>query len=378
MKNLFMKGWLVAVGCLAVAAFVSCSDDDDKKKDEPRGTISVDVSELMFTCGDYYSQTVPVKAENVTWSAVSDASWAHAAVSSDINGVSALTVSVDRNTGAARTTTIVLGGKNADPVSITVKQEKAFSSDIIGTYKPLLVDYNGQQKGDFFLNSAWTTGVGPDLPISLPGMEGLNQWPVLVDQILVPMIGGYYKSGLNSFTFRDDGTLAATYRAASGDFMSGLEFAESISTYPTEATMKVLPPEALRYYTAGGKVYFSIDKAYLNKMGVQLGIDNLCAVIDLMVGQYSGLTLVSTDEFYALPFKYSVSGDVMTLYIDREMMLPYKPLLIDVVPLLLKLVDAETLAGLGLDAENPKPVTDFIEALFTTSTKLDLGVRLTK
>ena len=59
--------------------------------------------------------------------------------------------------------------------------------------------------------------------------------------------------------------------------------------------------------------------------------------IDKMLGAYKGLSVVSTDSHYAIPFKYTFEGGVFRLYVDRAMMLPYVKLLKDV------------LGGLGLD-----------------------------
>ena len=82
--------------------------------------------------------------------------------------------------------------------------------------------------------------------------------------------------------------------------------------------------------------------------------------IDKMLGAYKGLSVVSTDSHYAIPFKYTFEGGVLRLYVDRAMMLPYVKLFKDV------------LGGLGLD---PAVILD---DLFNATTELQIAVYLKK
>lgn len=346
-------------------------------------SLTTEVTALSFTCGDYDPYFLSVTAENVAWEVAADADWVHVEKSVDADSQSGVVkVTVDKNSGTARKANITLSGPGVEPVVLAVAQKEVFASDIIGAYKPALKywDALSAEAGDLFLDTEWTTGMGPKIPVNIPGLfpNGVD-W-MMVDYMLLPMVGAIYSQGLDSFTFRDDGTFAATYHAMEGDFMNP-KFDPAISSYPTDETLATLPGGVLSYYTDKGLFYVSVDKAFLTRVGLaSLGVD-LCLAIDEIIGMYSGLSLVSTPEYYALPFKYSLtSGGVLTLHVDREMMMPYKPLLKEIIPLVLSmnLIPAEELASLGIDPSNPKPLVDFIETLFSTSTKLDLGIRLAK
>lgn len=385
MKNILFTTALMLAAVFAAASCTSCGGDDGGDGGKSgKATLSTEVSALSFTCGTYYPATFEVLAENVEWDVVPGDTWVHAVktlVPGTLNGT--VTISVDKNPGKARTSTVTLSGKGIEPVVIPVAQKEAFASELSGSYEPSLVysDAVSDEIGDLFLDSSWKNGTGPDLPIQIAALGGAVPW-YLVDAWLLPMVGVYYRQGLDSFTFRDDGTLAAGYHAVeSGDFMSGIDFAKEIIDFPNAETLKVLPADALGYYTENGMVYFTVSKSYLNGIGEKmLQIPNLCGtIIDGLLGEYDDLTIVSTDDYYAVPFKYSFDGGKVTLLVDRDMMLPYRPLLTNtVVPLLLSMVDAATLQELGIDPENPEPVLEFVNKLFDESTKLDLGLRLTR
>lgn len=379
MKNILRIFTLLTVVSFAAVAFTACGGDDDGKNKPAPGTMTADKYDLSFTSGNYYSQIVHVTAEGSDWDAQADAAWVHVEkklIEGTQNGT--VTVTVDKNTGAARSANIKLSGKNVEPILISVAQKKAFESEIAGRYTPNLIEYNEQMTGDFFLDSEWTNGMGPMLPVNIPQLGGQLPW-YMVDAMIVPLVQSYYKQGLASFTFRDDGTLAAEYHVMSGDFL-GPTFDPAISQYPTAETLEVLPADAFGYYTENGMVYFYITKAYLTKVGEEMfEVPDLCTVIEELLAAFPGLTLVSTSEFYAMPFKYSVEGNVMTLKVDREMMLPYKPVINELlIPVLLSMADAEMLADFGIDPTKPEVLTGFFDELFDTSTKLDIGVRLTK
>lgn len=349
--------------------------------DTPR-MLEVSTKALTFTCSNYYSRVVDVDAENVVWDVTSGADWLHAEKRVDPEFEDEyLVVSVDPNSGAARQTTLTLSGQGIEPVVIAVSQRALFESELIGQYVPALKywDALGQDAGDLFINAQWTAGFGPKIPVSIPGLfpDGVD-W-MMLDGFLLPVIGALYSQGLDSFTFRDDGTFAATYHAMSGDFMNP-SFDPAISEYPTAETLEELPGGVLSYYTEDGKFYVSLDKNFLNEIAADDDMGDIGTVIDAFLAMYPGLTLVSTPEYFALPFNYTLVGGKLTLSVDRDMMLPYKDLLKDVIPLLLSLdiIDAEMLQEIGIDPSNPKPLLDFIEELFSTSTQLEIGIRLEK
>lgn len=349
--------------------------------DTPR-RLDASAKAVTFTCSNYYSRTIEVDAENVVWEVTPGADWLHAEKRVDeLTQEEFVVVGVEINPGEARQSTVTLSGTGVEPVVIAVSQRARFESELIGEYVPALKywDALSQDAGDLFLVSQWTTGFGPKIPVSIPGLfpDGVD-W-MMLDMMVLPILGSLYSQGLDSFSFRDDGTFAATYHAMSGDFMNPT-FDPALSAYPTEETLEELPGGVLSYYTEDGKFYVSLDKNFLNEMAAEDDIEDICTVIDTFLAMYPDLTVVSTPDSYALPFKYTLAKNVLTLSVDRDMMLPYKELLKDVIPLLLSLdlIDAETLAELGIDPSNPKPLVDFIETLFSTSTQLEIGIRLEK
>lgn len=110
----------------------------------------------------------------------------------------------------------------------------------------------------------------------------------------------------------------------------------------------MLPVDAITYYTKDGKVYFAIDKEYLTYIGqAELEMD-LPQIIDALLAQYPGLGIEATDDYYAIPLKYGVKDGVTTLKVDKEMMMPYMPLITSLVEAFLPDGDIEV----SLDPES--------------------------
>ena len=93
-----------------------------------------------------------------------------------------------------------------------------------------------------------------------------------------------------------------------------------------------------------------------------------------MIAKYK-LGVVSNDEVFALPLKYKVEGDVSTLYVDREMILPFKGLLADVVG---QMVPDEGVSMGEEMAITKEDILKFVSDMFDNSTKFELGIKLTK
>jgi len=193
-----------------------------------------------------------------------------------------------------------------------------------------------------------------------------------------------YGGGLTYFDFKDDGTIGAGYRDMLGfDLNAGPTFGPEVE-FPNAETLEVLPVDAITYYTKEGKVYFAIDKEYLTYIGqAELEMD-LPQIIDALLAQYPGLGIEATDDYYAIPLKYGVKDGVTTLKVDKEMMMPYMPLITSLVEAFLPDGDIEvSLDPSDPDAEPMKIpakalVNSLLDALFNQSQSIEIGIGLTK
>lgn len=151
--------------------------------------------------------------------------------------------------------------------------------------------------------------------------------------------------------------------------------------FPNAETLEVLPVDAITYYTKDGKVYFAIDKEYLTYIGQAELEMNLPQIIDALLAQYPGLGIEATDDYYAIPLKYAVKDGVTTLKVDKEMMMPYMPLITSLVDAFLPDGDIEV----SLDPESDPMkipakalVNSLLDALFNQSQSIEIGIGLTK
>lgn len=348
--------------------------------------IATNVKALTFTCGDYYPKTILVEADYAAWKASTEADWIELTEEHEPGSDDGMvTVAVTKNTGALRTGVITLTAEGVEPVSITVTQKEKFESDLIGVYAPYLPDPSNPI-GSLFITPTYPAGVDePTVDISFLFGEGAT-WPVsVVTSLAGQIVGGLYAGGLERFEFRDDGTVAARYRLLEGfDMSNGASFSQETYDYPNDETLQVLPADAIGYYTQNGKVYVTVDKTLLHSFDEEEA-DDLTVLIDGLLEQYLELkaAIVSTETYYALPFKYELKADgVVKLYVDKEMMLPFVPLLAELVEML---VPAEV--TVQMDPNDPQTamtvpakelVKGLLDGLLVKSATLEIGVELVK
>lgn len=163
----------------------------------------------------------------------------------------------------------------------------------------------------------------------------------------------------------------------------GPTFGEVVD-FPNAETLEELPIDAITYYTEGGKVYFAIDKEYLAYVGqAELDMD-LITIIDELLAQNPGWGIVSTKEYYALGLKYTVADGVLTLKVDKEMMMPFIPMIESLVETMLPDGDIEVSLDPGDPDTEPMKipakqlVLSLIDGLFNQSQTIEIGVGLTK
>ena len=291
-------------------------------------------------------------------------------------------VTVARNTGDARTADVVLSAKGAESVTVSISQKAVFSSDLVGRYTP----YVPIPKIRSLISSST-----PYMLIWIRKRCRRSTWVSFFPGFIMPvttvtglanqLVGMMYGGGLTYFDFKDDRTIGAGYRDMLGfDMNAGPTFGSEVE-FPNAETLEVLPVDAITYYTKDGKVYFAIDKEYLTYIGQAELEMNLPQIIDALLAQYPGLGIEATDDYYAIPLKYAVKDGVTTLKVDKEMMMPYMPLITSLVDAFLPDGDIEV----SLDPESDPMkipakalVNSLLDALFNQSQSIEIGIGLTK
>lgn len=384
MKNFLHKIASALIVCAAVLSFTACGDDTKPGDGPVTGALTAETTALKFTSGAYSKVfeistdgTVGAIQTDVTYKGA-ETGWITAAVKDGD-----VLVTVAKNTGNARTADIVLSAKGAEPVSVAVSQKAVFSSEIIGKYTPNIPDPENPI-AEFFITPTYAEGEEPLVDVSFMFGEGA-EWPIsVVTGLANQMVGMFYGGGLKYFDFKDDGTIGAGYCDLLGfDMSTGPTFGPMVD-FPNAETLEELPIDAITYYTEDGKVYFAVDKEYLTYIGQAELEMNLPEIIDALLAQYPGLGIVKAEEYYAIPLKYEVAGKVMKLKVDREMMMPYMPLITSLAESLLPDGDIEV----SLDPSDPNTepmkipakalVLSLLDGLFNKSQTIEIGIGLTK
>lgn len=168
---------------------------------------------------------------------------------------------------------------------------------------------------------------------------------------------------------KNDGSFGAKYRdlVLQGSDISSIigslmapQFGSEIKQFPGSGS-SVLPSDAVGYYTKDGKFYFTLSRSFLK--GVASDMD-IVTLLDGMLQQFPNLGIVATDEYYAVPLKYTKENGVVKLYVDRDMIVP----VLDVVSPLLGALGPETTMGIDLG--------QVLKDLKEQTTALEIAVRL--
>lgn len=249
-----------------------------------------------------------------------------------------------------------------------------FKSELIGNYVPRV----DQATYDFgiFLSTEWNEKGVPSLPLN-GDPENAIGWD-LIEPMLPMMVGRYYAQGLVGLELQNDGRVGAKYRSVTlengiADIFNPT-FSEEVFTFPDAATLPMVPADAVRYYTQNGRLYLTVSKEFISKIDPGTLGKPICTMIEEMISQYK-LGLVSNKDIFAVPFKYTVEGDMLTLYVDREMILPFRGLLADLIGQLVP--DEGVSMGEGM-AIAKADILKFVTDIFDNSIKFELGIKLTK
>lgn len=371
MKNIFMRAaMLLAVGAMGFA-FTACNDDD--KQDQAK--LTPETTDFRFTSGTY-SKVLAVETEHLSsYSADvvydgSETGWVTPVVQE--GGVK---ITVQPNTASTkRSAKLVLSAPGVQDVTVAITQKAKFVSELIGNYAPKV----NTAAYDFglVLSTEWNDNGAPSLPLN-GDKDNAIEWG-LVEYMLPMMVGAYYAQGLVGLELLDDGRVGAKYRSVTLE--NGLTdifnptFGEEVLSFPDIETLPIVPVDAISYYTQDGKIYLAVDKQFISKVDPGTLGTPIAAMIDGMIAKYK-LGVVSNEEVFALPLKYKVEGDVSTLYVDREMILPFKGLLVDLIG---QLVPDEGVSMGEEMAITKEDILKFVTDIFDNSTKFELGIKLTK
>lgn len=371
MKNIFMRAaMLLAVGAMGFA-FTACNDDD--KQDQAK--LTPETTDFRFTSGTY-SKVLAVETEHLSsYSADvvydgSETGWVTPVVQE--GGVK---ITVQPNTASTkRSAKLVLSAPGVQDVTVAITQKAKFASELIGNYVPKV----NTAAYDFglVLSTEWNDNGAPSLPLN-GDKDNAIEW-VLVETMLPMMVGAYYAQGLVGLELLDDGRVGAKYRSVTLE--NGLTdifnptFGEEVLSFPDIETLPIVPVDAISYYTQDGKIYLAVDKQFISKVDPGTLGTPIAAMIDGMIAKYK-LGVVSNEEVFALPLKYKVEGDMLTLYVDREMVLPFKGLLVDLIGQLVPDEGVSMGEGMAIAKED---ILKFVTDIFDNSTKFELGIKLTK
>lgn len=248
-----------------------------------------------------------------------------------------------------------------------------FTSELIGTYTPTFVsrETSGGEMNDYYLTfeAEWVD------PTHIPTIDltSLIGFPMPMNTVLslVEAMGSnIVKGGLVEVELKNDGSFGAKYRDLNlpGNDISTIigalmapQFGSEIKQFPGADTA-VLPSDAVGYYTKDGKFYFTLSRAFLK--GVGGSSMDVAALLDGLLSQYPSLGIVSTEEYYAVPLKYTKENGVVKLYVDRDMMVP-------VLDMLSQLVGA-----LGPDVTMGIDLSQVLKDLKEQTTSIEIAVRL--
>lgn len=358
---------LVCLLALVTPPLASCSKDDDPAVP----AIRPQAEKMNFTSGSY-AKRLPLEMTDVgAWNADvtyagSETGWVNVE-----KEAAAVLVTVEPNTGAARSATLRISAPGMADVMIPLRQQAHFSSELIGSYVP---DATINESYGAHFVTEWNEKGAPNL--NLGGME--LPW-VLVEGMVPALLGAYYSQGLAGLELMDDGRIGVKYHSVT--LPEGLSsildpvFGEETLAFPDAVTMPTVPLDVVTYYTEKGKIYLAADKRFIAQVDPGTLGAPICTMIDGMIARYS-LPVVSNEEIYALPFKYTLDGESLLIYVDRSMILPFKQLLTDLIGQLVPLVDADGDGVADEGSMDPAALVQFVDDLFDNSTRFELGLYL--
>lgn len=313
MKNRIL--WLLVLG---MAFFVGCSDDDNDLFKNYSANYSADKLDLKLNGKSFPGATVSFNA--------ADKSNAKLTLNGVIPGESALEISnliiaelendnfsfIGENKNDDRTITVEGAVKSG---VLNLGTTFKVTSKVVGEWQlaPVVEDDGGAPiSSGLYLNvvpeSDTSTIMGSKVSFMIPMISNIGGQ-------MLPLM-------LTKIEFKDNGSLVATYLENMDELFTG------------QGNYVQSPEELVRYNVKDGQIYISVDIASLigDAVAAQQGRSEM-GIEDIMNMVVTGL-----------PLKMNLEENKMRAYVDQQMMLPFMPLIRDMlIPMLQE--DAE-MAGL--------------------------------
>lgn len=368
-KTLTEAARLLCLLLLITPPLTSCSNDDD----ETVPMIVPQAEKMSFTSGNY-AKRLPLEISGVAeWNADVAYTGSETGWVSVKKEAAAVLLTVEPNTGAARSAALRISAPGVADILIPLSQKAQFSSELIGSYVP--DDAINEYYGAHFVTE-WNEKGAPNL--TLAGTE--LPW-MLIEAMVPTLLGAYYSQGLAGLELMDDGRIGVKYHTVTlpDGIQSILDpvFGKEELAFPDAVTMPTVPLDVVTYYTKDGKIYLAADKRFIAQVDPGTLGAPICTMIDGMIAKYS-LPVVNDADIYALPFKYTLDGESLLIYVDRSMILPFKQLLTDLIGQLLPAVDADGDGKPDAGAIDPAAIVQFVNDVFDNSTRFELGIYLKK
>lgn len=256
-------------------------------------------------------------------------------------------------------------------------QGPTFSSDMIGKYAVDFVAPEDEESLPQYKVAITPTWRDPE-NIPTTEMFGMEMKMDLVILMMQSMAAVYSGMGLDAFEFKNDGTFSVKYHPAilepGLDGILNPVFSTDVVEFPNAQTQALIPAGAITYYTAGGKLYFAVSRAYLKQIGeAELEMD-----LDETVGQLLEAnpalkqSIVVSPTHYALPLSYKFNADkTVTISVDRAMMAPFLPVIEQFLPMIPEEIDLD-----GTIIVARKLATDVVNAIKSEMTDLVIAITL--
>ncbi len=191
-------------------------------------------------------------------------------------------------------------------------------------------DINGGevQNMNFVMDFKWKEGVNmPTVGGFMPASSVISLMNAMVSQLVA--------GGLQEFTLAPNGAIKAKYKdikmkgTDTGSILGSLmqpEFLPEVKDFPSAETDAVIPANAVAYEANASMMYFRLSKKFIDeKAAADMG-PNFSKQLAKMIAD-NKLPIKTTGDYFGIPLKYTVNGNQLDIYIDRDMALPYLPIL---------------------------------------------------
>lgn len=181
---------------------------------------------------------------------------------------------------------------------------------------------------NFVMDIQWADGTNAPMVGQLPA----DMVIALMNSSVSSLVAG----GLQELTLGEDGSISAQYKDLKmkgtdmGSIIGSLlqpEFETVVKTFPSEETNAVLPADAVAYEASALEkiMYFRLSKKFIDNAAAEM-LPGMSQMLEGMI-QQNKLPIKVDGEYFGIPMKYTIEGNSLKLYTDRDMALPYLPMI---------------------------------------------------